>query len=92
MRALLMLVGAVGCLAWTGNAALAQTAHQTARTPIQVAQAAGYCVACQRFGESCCALRPSIKACVQCGLSAGYREEVQEAWCRVHQPRCSRRR
>jgi len=87
MRALLILGGAIGFLAWTGNASLAQDAQ----TPIQVAQR-GFCVACQPFGEKCCALRPSIKGCVQCGLSAGYREEVQEAWCRVHQPRCARRR
>jgi hypothetical protein len=87
MRALLILGGAIVCLAWPGNPSLAQNAQ----TPIQVAQA-GLCVTCQPFGETCCALRPSISACVQCGLSAGYRKEVQEAWCRVHQPRCSRKR
>jgi hypothetical protein len=86
VKTLLAFVG-VGLLVVSANVSLAQSAQMTTK----VAQR-GYCVACQPFGETCCALRPSVQACIQCGVRAGYDAELQRAWCITNQPRCARKR
>jgi hypothetical protein len=87
VKMLAACVGIVGLLVLPDSTSLAQSAQNQTKIVQR-----GLCVTCQPFGERCCALRPSIQACVQCGLSAGYNAEVQRAWCVTHQPRCARKR
>ena len=84
MKVLIALVGATSLLLLSNNPSLAQSVQKQAQ--------GGLCRVCQPFGGTCCALRPSIAACISCGVSVGYNRADQEDWCRLYQPRCARKR
>jgi hypothetical protein len=53
------------------------------------AAAQNLCPACQKFGQTCCALQSSIGACVVCGQQYGYTKDVAERFCQKNQPQCT---
>lgn len=84
MKVLITLVGALSLFMLSDSPSWAQSAQKQSHARL--------CLECQPFGQRCCALRPSVAACITCGVGAGYNRDVQELWCRRHQPRCARKR